>query len=78
MRYAFVAASWIQPALARELPPSFRRKLVCVAQGVVLLVALGPIVSGPLVVAACVAGLAVLTYSFAVDVRWALRAGEVG
>jgi phosphatidylglycerophosphate synthase len=73
MRYGFVAASWIRPALARELPPSFRRKVVCVVQGVVLLVALGPIVPGSLAVFACAVGLAALTYSFAVDVRWALR-----
>jgi phosphatidylglycerophosphate synthase len=76
MRYVFVAASWIRPMLARELPPSFRRKIVCVAQGVVLLVALGPIVPTPPAVAACAAGLAALTYSFAVDTRWALRSGE--
>lgn len=74
MRYLFVAASRIWPALARELPASRRRKVVCVVQGVVLLVALGPIVPGWLAVAACAGGLAVLTYSFAVDVRWALAA----
>lgn len=73
MRYAFVAASWIRTELGRALPPSTRRKVVCVVQGVVLLVALGPIVPGPLAVAACAGGLAALTYSFAVDVRWALR-----
>jgi phosphatidylglycerophosphate synthase len=73
MRYVFVAASWIWPALARELPPSFRRKVVCVVQGIVLLVALGPIIPSPLAVSACAAGLMALAYSFAVDVRWALR-----
>ena len=75
MRYGFVVASWILPALARPLPPSLRRKVACVVQGIVLLVALGPIVPAPLAVAACAAGLTVLTYSFAVDVRWALHAG---
>ena len=72
MRYAFVAASWLVPSLAAELPPSRRRRLVCVLQGVVLLVALGPIIPGPVGVAVAAAGLAALTYSFAVDVRWAL------
>ena len=76
MRYAFVAASWIWPALAADLPPSLRRKVVCVVQGVALLVTLGPIISGPQAVAAAAAGLIALTYSFAVDVRWALVAGR--
>lgn len=73
MRYAFVAASWVWPALGAELPPSLRRKVVCVIQGVVLLVALGPIIPGWMAVAVTAAGLAALGYSFAVDVRWALR-----
>lgn len=75
MRYGFVAAGWVRPALARELPPSLRRKVVCVVQGVALLVALGPVIPTWLVVWACAAGLAALTYSFAIDVRWALAGG---
>ncbi len=75
MRYAFVAAGWIWPALARELPPSLRRRGVCVIQGVVLLVALGPIIPVGTAVAVTAAGLATLGYSFAVDVRWALSEG---
>jgi hypothetical protein len=47
-----------------------------VVQGVVLLVALGPIVPGPLAVGVAGAGLVALTYSFAVDVRWALAAAR--
>jgi phosphatidylglycerophosphate synthase len=76
MRYGFVGASWRWPALARELPPSHRRKVVCVVQGVVLLVALGPIIPAWLAVSTCAAALAALAYSFLVDVRWALRANE--
>ena len=75
MRYGFVVAGWIWPALARELPASLRRKVVCVVQGVALLVALGPIVSDGLATAAAAGALVALTYSFTVDVRWALRAG---
>lgn len=75
MRYAFVAASGVWPALAAELPPSQRRRVVCVVQGVVLLVALGPIIPAWLAVAGAAGGLALLTWSFAVDVRWALRHG---
>lgn len=74
MRYLFVAASRIWPALGAELPPSRRRKVVCVVQGVVLLVALGPVIPGWLATAACAGGLATLTYSFAVDVRWTFTA----
>jgi phosphatidylglycerophosphate synthase len=76
MRYGFVAAGWIWPALAADLPPSMRRKVVCVVQGVVLLVALGPIIPAPVALGALVAGLAALTYSFAADVRWALTAAR--
>jgi phosphatidylglycerophosphate synthase len=76
MRYGFVAASWVWPVLSADLPPSFRRKLVCVLQGVALLVALGPIVSDQLAVVTAAVGLAALTYSFAVDVRWAIRNGQ--
>ena len=75
MRYGFVAAGWMLPSLAAELPPSNRRRVVCVIQGVVLLVALGPIIPGPWAVAVSAFGLAALGYSFAVDVRWALRFG---
>jgi phosphatidylglycerophosphate synthase len=75
MRYAFVAASWKWPALAAELPPSLRRKIVCVIQGVVLLVALGPIIPTGMAVVVAAGGLAVLSWSFAVDVRWTLRHG---
>jgi phosphatidylglycerophosphate synthase len=78
MRYAFVAASWLWPALGAELPPSVRRKVVCVVQGVVLLVALGPIIPEWMAGAVAGAGLVALAYSFAVDVRWALRAGAAG
>jgi phosphatidylglycerophosphate synthase len=72
MRYAFVIAGMLEPALTRELPPSLRRKVVCVVQGVVLLVALGPVIPAWLAVAATAAGLTALIYSFAVDVHWAL------
>jgi phosphatidylglycerophosphate synthase len=75
MRYVFVAASRIRPALGAELPPSIRRKVVCVVQGVVLLVALGPIIPVAVAVAVAAAGLAALSYSFAADVRWALGQG---
>jgi phosphatidylglycerophosphate synthase len=76
MRYAFVAASWIWPELAADLPPSQRRRVVCVIQGIVLLVALGPVIPDAVAVAVAALGLVTLACSFAVDVRWALAAGR--
>jgi len=72
MRYLFVAAGPFVPALRAELPESLRRKVVCVVQGVVLLVALGPIIPAPMATAVVAGGLVSLVYSFAVDIRWAL------
>ncbi len=76
LRYLFVAAGRIWPVLTGALPESFRRKTVCVIQGVGLLVALGPVVPpGPATGAAGLA-LAALVYSFAVDVAWLVRQGS--
>lgn len=73
MRYVFVAASWRWPWLAADLPPSLRRKAVCVVQIVSLIAAVAPIVpAGPAAVIAG-GGLALLTWSFAVDVAWLAR-----
>ncbi len=73
LRYLFVAAGTVWPALRRELPPSLRRKTVCVVQGIALLVCVGPVVPSPLAVAVGAGALAALVVSFAVDVRWALQ-----
>jgi len=73
MRYAFVAASWLLPALRAELPESRRRKVVCVVQGAALLVSLGPIIAPPLAVFAAALALITLVYSFGVDVVWLLH-----
>ncbi len=69
-RYLFVAAGWIWSALTAELPPSFRRKTVCVVQGIALIVCLAPIVPPELVPRVAAGALALLAYSFAVDVVW--------
>ena len=47
LRYAFVAAGWLAPWLARPLPPSRRRQAVCVVQIAGLCVAVAPIVTAP-------------------------------
>jgi len=50
-----------------------RRKVVCVVQGVTLLVALGPIVPPALATFAVGTGLLLLLWSFGVDTVWLLR-----
>jgi phosphatidylglycerophosphate synthase len=77
LRYLFVAAGWIWPRLRAPLFPSFRRKLVCVVQGVTLVVALGPPVPvGPArILLAC--ALLLLAGSFVVDTAWLARGGDL-
>ena len=69
-RYLFVAAGWIWSALTAELPPSFRRKTVCVVQGVALIVCLLPVMPVAHVPAVAAGALALLAWSFGVDVIW--------
>lgn len=73
MRYAFVAAGITWPALAAPLPPSLRRKAVCVVQYAALLVLLLPVAHPPATTAVAAVALAALAWSFAVDVGWLLR-----
>ena len=73
MRYAFVAAAWRWPWLARPLPPSRRRKTVCVAQIATLIVCLAPVVEASWAGLVAGAGLLALVGSFAADVRWLAR-----
>ena len=73
IRYLFVAAGQLWPALQGALPPRWRRKAICVVQGVALLVALGPIVPPWLAVGGAVGALALLVWSFAADTHWLLR-----
>lgn len=73
MRYLFVAGGWILPALTGDLPESYRRKTVCVVQGVVLLVCLGPIIPSWLANVAAAGALLLLVYSFTADTWWLLN-----
>lgn len=73
MRYAFVAAARPWPWLAGALPPSRRRQTVCVVQIAALIVCLGPIVPPPLAAGLAALSLALLTLSFAIDVRTLAR-----
>ncbi len=73
MRYAFVAAAFAWPWLSGPLPPSKRRQTVCVVQITTLIVCLGPIVPPLLASALAAVSLALLTLSFAIDVRTLAR-----
>jgi phosphatidylglycerophosphate synthase len=73
LRYAFVAAGWLAPWLARPLPPSRRRQTICVVQIVGLCLATAPIVKAPLSALAAATALAALVGSFLVDILWLWR-----
>lgn len=75
MRYAFLAAGYAWRWLDGPLPPSARRKAVCVIQIVGLAAVVSPAVSGTAGVIVAAGTLAALTYSFAVDVLWLRRYG---
>ena len=73
MRYAFVGAAWFWPWLDAPLPPSFRRKLVCVWQVAALLVCLTPLVGAATTTPILGSALVLLAASFAIDVAWLQR-----
>jgi phosphatidylglycerophosphate synthase len=70
MRYGFVAAAWALPWMNRPLPPSFRRKTVCVWQVVTLMVAIVPPTPSLLVGVSLAMALLLLTWSFFLDIYW--------
>ena len=73
MRYAFVAAGLRWRWLHAPLPPSLRRKTVCVVQLAALTLILFPAVAPPLTTAIAATALAMLTCSFLVDTLWLWR-----
>jgi phosphatidylglycerophosphate synthase len=70
LRYLFVVCGMFWMTLKGELPPCERRRLVCAGEGIALLVCLGPTIPVSVAGVVAVGALAVLVYSFAVDVRW--------
>jgi phosphatidylglycerophosphate synthase len=70
MRYGFVAAAWALPWMNQPLPPSFRRKTVCVWQVVTLMVAIVPPTPSLLVGVSLATALLLLTWSFFLDIYW--------
>jgi phosphatidylglycerophosphate synthase len=73
LRYAFVAAGWVWPWMARPLAPTLRGRLICVVQIAALIVALAPIATPPASTIVAAAGLGALGYSFLVDTLWLAR-----
>jgi phosphatidylglycerophosphate synthase len=69
LRYLFVAAGWVWRWMAAPLAPTYRAKLTCVVQIAGLLLAIAPFVGASLSRAIAAGTLALLTWSFAVDVR---------
>ena len=78
MRYAFVAAALALPWMNRALPSNRRRQTICVVQIAALIAALAPIVAPSAALALAAASLALLTWSFAVDVLWLAGARRRG
>ncbi len=78
LRYIFVGAGLLLPALRAPLPESLARKTVCVVQVVALLISLAPWVSAGWAAGIMLTALALLVASFAADVRWLLRHGANG
>lgn len=70
MRYVFVAASWVLGWMRGSLPPRYWRKVVAAIQGVVLTVAMGDVLPGPLTTVVLLASVALLVESFGRDVVW--------
>lgn len=73
MRYVFVTAALAWPWLGGPLPSSKRRQTVCVIQIATLVVCLAPIVPLRLAGGLAAISLALLTLSFATDVRTLAR-----
>ncbi len=73
MRPAFLAAGLVVPSLAKPLPESFRRKLVCVVQVGALPFALLPGLPEPLRLTVLAGALLALIGSFTIDTAWLLR-----
>ena len=76
-RYAFLAVARWLPALRQPLPPSQRRRAICVVQVATLAVSLFPWVGPPLPALACAIAAVLLYGSFAVDARTLLRGAPV-
>jgi phosphatidylglycerophosphate synthase len=73
LRYFFALGGLLWTPLRGALPPSQRRKVVCVAQGIVLVVCLAPVTQSAPATTLAASALALLVYSFVVDTWWLAR-----
>lgn len=73
LRYLFIAAGRVVPAMRAALPPSARRRAICAAQIAALSIGVLPFVPVPVAIWVAAAALALTFYSFAVDTIWLLR-----
>jgi phosphatidylglycerophosphate synthase len=76
LRPLFILAGRLWPVLAAPLPPSQRRRLICVVQVATLAAAATPWIESPLTSVATGAAFALLLFSFAVDTVWLIRHGR--
>lgn len=76
LRYGFVVVSLFVPRLNGDLPPSFRRKAICVVQIGTLIILLCPLTPIGFLFPVSISAALLLTWSFAVDTRWLLKAPE--
>ncbi len=77
MRYAFLLLHYPVPRLSGALPPSLRRKFVCVVQVAVLCLILVPDIVQPVSSWLAAIALLLLCHSFAVDCLYLLTKAEV-
>ncbi len=73
LRYLFILAGALSPAMQAPLPRSNRRRAVCAFQGGALCVALMPVIDGGLAAGLAGAALLATVTSFAIDTVWLLR-----
>ncbi len=72
-RYLFAGGAWFLPWMRRDLPERFSRKIVCVAQLAALIALQAPILPGAVALPLVPLVLAMIAWSFAVDLMWLWR-----
>lgn len=73
MRYTFVTASFLWPALQAPLPQAFRRKAICVVQIAALILLVFPLTPQVTVIPIAIIAALMLSWSFLVDILWLVR-----
>lgn len=73
LRYAFIAAGWVLPWLRGPLRSTRRGKTIAITQLVVLICAVAPVIPFRLSRTAAAIALALLAWSFLLDILWLWR-----